>query len=718
MDEMLRQFQALPERRQWLIGGSLVLVAIFAILYWTRLGNRRLAIKCLVLALVVHVLAWGYAHEYHLHHSRSVATKEERVLVRLKPLDRPEETKVALETLVNPRTLPVVIAPEEVVEKKTPERESPERRAAKIEPVSEVPANELVHGDTPSNQPPEPVKPEHEPLEQTLPEIGAPLPPVTEKAVPPVAPSVMEDEISALTRSTSRERVVRRPERRVPQTEPASEVPNPITVPPKHSEEGVETEVEVIARDVVPDQSPASIPPPEPLPPVAAPPISPNESKSEANPSSAGGESASTPGLAMEDEFLSKRKSLVEDPVRRRKPEPAKSEEEMKIARVLPQSTNAAPTIDAAGMAGEMAAVWRNRTAPDRLEIVIRHGGSIQTEHAVAEALAWLENHQDPRGFWDSDGFMRRCPPGDPCAGSAVETGSDNGLTGLALLAFLGAGHTHLESPKHRETVRRGLSWLMEVQQPDGDLRGNGRIYDHAMATLSLSEAYAMTKDERLLPATRKAVNWLVRAQHPQSGGWRYAPGQFGDTSVYGWVILALRSARNSGLQVPRNTWDQSQQWLRLVSSGARGGLACYRPGNQPSHAMTAEALVCRQIFGLPRNDPRMDEAGDFLLARLPDPGDYHLYYWYYGTIAMFQLGGDHWDRWNDRLSRTLLATQKTSGHARGSWDPLQPFGIDGGRVFSTACSALCLEVYYRYLPLYSTSGRGKESTGGDDKQK
>jgi hypothetical protein len=143
-----------------------------------------------------------------------------------------------------------------------------------------------------------------------------------------------------------------------------------------------------------------------------------------------------------------------------------------------------------------------------------------------------------------------------------------------------------------------------------------------------------------------------------------------------------------------------------MVSLGARGGLACYRPGYPASHAMTAEALFCRQVFNTVDDSALVAEGADFVLARMPDPNDYHLYYWYYGTLAMFQLGGERWERWNDRLTATLLSTQNQSGHAAGSWDPQRPFGVDGGRIFSTATSALCLEVYYRYLPLYSDSAR------------
>lgn len=355
-----------------------------------------------------------------------------------------------------------------------------------------------------------------------------------------------------------------------------------------------------------------------------------------------------------------------------------------------------------------LAAPWKNRTATNRLDLVFQYGGSLQTEKAVQDALDWLARHQNPAGFWDSDRFFDACPQGDLCSGPAVETGSDTGLTGLSLLAFLGAGHTHKDSSQYATTVQKALNWLVSQQRSDGDLRGRGRIYCHAMATLALTEAYAMSQDPAMREPAQRAVTWLVMAQHPESGGWRYAPGQYGDTSVYGWCVLAIRSADRAGLHVPQSTWVRAEKWLTLVSSGPQQGLASYRPGDPPSEAMTAEALVCRQIFGARASDPTLQEAADYLLHRLPATDDYHLYYWYYGTLAMFQLGGTHWDRWNQSLSAVLLDTQRKSGHAKGSWDPQRPFGIDGGRVFTTACSALCLEVYYRYIPLYATSGKAK----------
>ena len=98
---------------------------------------------------------------------------------------------------------------------------------------------------------------------------------------------------------------------------------------------------------------------------------------------------------------------------------------------------------------------------------------------------------------------------------------------------------------------------------------------------------------------------------------------------------------------------------------------------------------------------PACDEAGDYVLGELPGDGKPNYYYWYYATLATYQLQGEHWRRWNDALQRTLLDSQETAGAAAGSWSPESVWGGYGGRVYTTALAALCLEVYYRYLPLY-----------------
>jgi hypothetical protein len=82
------------------------------------------------------------------------------------------------------------------------------------------------------------------------------------------------------------------------------------------------------------------------------------------------------------------------------------------------------------------------------------------------------------------------------------------------------------------------------------------------------------------------------------------------------------------------------------------------------------------------------------------------MYYWYYGTMAMFQVGGDAWSRWNKALREAVVPHQRGDGNFDGSWDPVGPWGADGGRVYSTAMMTLCMEVYYRYARVFGARTR------------
>ena len=122
-----------------------------------------------------------------------------------------------------------------------------------------------------------------------------------------------------------------------------------------------------------------------------------------------------------------------------------------------------------------------------------------------------------------------------------------------------------------------------------------------------------MTRDHRLREPAQRAILWLANAQNQQTGGWRDSPREAGDTSVYGWAVLSLRSARQAKLDVPEQTWMLTKRWLPSVSTGADRGLACYRPGYPPSHAMTAEALFCRQVLGDKVDEQLVNEAADYV---------------------------------------------------------------------------------------------------------
>jgi hypothetical protein len=337
-----------------------------------------------------------------------------------------------------------------------------------------------------------------------------------------------------------------------------------------------------------------------------------------------------------------------------------------------------------------------------RAEVVTKEGGTTLTEAAVARGLRWLANHQNSDGSWSISGFHRagNCE----CNGDGAYGGKSPG-TALAMLPFLGAGQTHLTG-KYRGTVSRGLKWLIENQDADGDLRagsnGNEGMYTHGQAAIVLCEAFAMTGDEALRIPAQKSVDFIVAAQY-RDGGWRYSPGprsQRGDTSVVGWQLMALQSARSANLTIPDETWGMADLYLDSVQHNG-GSRYSYQAGGGPTNVMTAEALLCRMYLGWAMDKPGLTEGVQWLAeSHLPRENQNH-YYWYYGTQVMHHHGGPEWEAWNLRMRDILCETQETRGHLAGSWAPRGEHSGAGGRIYCTALSICTLEVYYRHLPIF-----------------
>jgi hypothetical protein len=370
----------------------------------------------------------------------------------------------------------------------------------------------------------------------------------------------------------------------------------------------------------------------------------------------------------------------------------------------------------ASGIAGSNP--YSRRGGADRLHWAEQGGGGRETEAAVTAALNWLAQNQSTDDRWDASRFgagHEMAVLGQDRGGTGAD--ADTGISALALLTFLGAGNTH-RSGDFTSTVRKGLDFLERGQAADGNLGGDAGLYAHmychSMATFALAEAYAMSGDPALKGPVERAVAYSLRAQNPATGGWRYRPGDMGDTSQLGWQLMALWSAERAGISVPLQTWTGAERFLRSVRRGQAGGLASYRSDSPMSTSMTAEALYCRQLVGesMGGNDDgaAANEAMRQLLRTLPEPAHVNLYYWYYASLALHrqqQVGDENaaaWQAWNNALTSVLVRKQRSDGQDVGSWDPECIWGGYGGRVYSTALSALCLEVYYRYAPLASRS--------------
>jgi hypothetical protein len=360
-----------------------------------------------------------------------------------------------------------------------------------------------------------------------------------------------------------------------------------------------------------------------------------------------------------------------------------------------------------------------DRSEGGREEGMARHGGTLAAENAVGAALRWLAAHQDDDGKWDADGFTRHCPAGRVCGGASPrgrEGIYDVGISGLALLCFLGHGNTH-QAGEHREVVGRALAWLLSRQDRRSGAFEEDRpvaMYNQAIATLALAEVYAMSDDAKLRPPLVRAVNCICQAQQ-KSGGWDYTAMKTdrNDTSVTGWQVMALKSAKSAGVHIPWRTTHGILRHFERVTD--EQGYVGYTNGrvSRANIALAAVGMLSNRYLGRKGDDPLLVRQQRILLANLPRwpllrsrrGRDHSMYYWYYGTLAMYQQGGRAWDTWNEAIRDMLVTEQCHEGHAAGSWDP------DGfwarqyaGRVYSTALMTLTLEIYYRYLPMYEST--------------
>jgi hypothetical protein len=185
-----------------------------------------------------------------------------------------------------------------------------------------------------------------------------------------------------------------------------------------------------------------------------------------------------------------------------------------------------------------------------------------------------------------------------------------------------------------------------------------------------------------------------MNIQHPTTGGWRYVAGDPGDLSQLGWQAMVLEAGRAAGVPTNQQAFTLTSRFVRSVRSGPGGGLASYRPGDGPSRTMTAEALATRLLLGEQVPAAEIREAEDYMLRQPPGIGRDNYYYWYYASIALHQLQDDAWRTWNAAMKSHLLARQSSGG----SWPTDSEWGGYGGRVYTTAMAALCLEVYYRHV--------------------
>ena len=328
-----------------------------------------------------------------------------------------------------------------------------------------------------------------------------------------------------------------------------------------------------------------------------------------------------------------------------------------------------------------------------------------RVNQSVDRALAYLAKAQHKEGYFPS------------------RMGKSSAVSSLAVMAFLSKGYTPGTGP-YGDNIDRGIDFVLSCLKPNGLLAprsAHGAMYSHGISTLMLSEVSGMVepdRQKRIDKALSGAVRLILTAQQVKKpaqykGGWRYqATSRDSDISLTGWSLMALRSARNNGSQIPKLAIDDGVGFVLRCRVRPRGRPArkkrsgkfgpgvgfTYQPGGGPGLARTGTAVLCLELCGKHRC-PEAIEGGDWILSHpAKSYGSSYFYYaLYYCSQAMFQLGGRHWQQFAPYMYEMMLKFQRKDG----SWP--QGGGGEGtaGPCYSTAMGVLAMAVSYRQLPIY-----------------
>lgn len=304
----------------------------------------------------------------------------------------------------------------------------------------------------------------------------------------------------------------------------------------------------------------------------------------------------------------------------------------------------------------------------------------VPAERSIERGLKWLVAQQHDDGSF------------------GVGPGRGNvAVCALAGMAMMSGGSTPGRG-KYGVQVTRCVDYLLAGTQPSGFISGpdasRGPMYGHGFATMFLAECYGMSPRPELRDKLAKAVAIIVNSQNKE-GGWRYQPVHAdADISVTVCQIMALRAARNAGIFVPNETIDRAIDYVKR-SQNADGGFMYMIQGGESAFPRSAAAVAALYSAGV-YEGPEITKGLDYIMQFLPT-GDgprqesYYFYGQYYAVQAMWQAGGDRWNRWYPAIRDELVARQ----HEDGSW--LSPKGNE----YATAMALIVLQIPNNYLPIF-----------------
>ena len=312
-------------------------------------------------------------------------------------------------------------------------------------------------------------------------------------------------------------------------------------------------------------------------------------------------------------------------------------------------------------------------------------------DDAVSRGLAYLAREQNEDGSFGAGRYGRNVA-----------------ITALACLAFMSDGHLPGRG-EYAEEVRRGLEFMLASSSETGLIAAdstNGPMYGHGFATLFLGEVYGMTPggaDTELAGRTHealvKAVRLIERTQNDE-GGWRYNPVPYdADISVTICQIMALRSARNAGIEVSKDVIDRAVDYVRRCQN-PDGGFKYQATSGFSAFPRSAAGVASLFYAGIYEDDS-IDRGIQYLmetgLPGAPEENNAahrtHYYYGhYYAVQSMYLAGGEHWARWWPAVREEMIVRQQTDG----SWTDS---GV--GPAYATSMALIILQMPKRFLPIF-----------------
>ena len=309
-----------------------------------------------------------------------------------------------------------------------------------------------------------------------------------------------------------------------------------------------------------------------------------------------------------------------------------------------------------------------------------------KTQEAINKGLSYLAGRQNADGSFGE---------GEYRGNVAVCS-----LCGMALMA---AGSTPGRGKYGRavsRTVRFTLSHAQDsgfIQAPEWSSRGP--MYGHGFATLFLAEVYGMWPDSEVREKLSKAVKLIINVQNSE-GGWRYFPRpEEADISVTVCQVMALRAARNAGIDVPSETIDRCIEYVKRSQNDDGGFMYMLRSSDLSRFPRSAAGVVALYSAGMYEGE-ELRKGLDYLMQHLPGKGavgseSHYFYGHYYAAQAMWLVGGDYWRKWYPAIRDVLLERQRKSEEEDGSWfDDISP-------EYGTAMACLVLQMPNSYLPIF-----------------